>query len=212
MASRSPKLLKYEREARKQGFLRVAGIDEAGRGPLAGPVVAAACVIPYGVFFPDVDDSKKLPSSLREEIFHRLTEDPSISYAVSIVDHETVDKINIAQAAKLAMLNACKGLALQPDLLLVDGVALPHPTIPHWKIIHGDALSHSIAAASILAKVVRDRIMEELDARFPQYGFKHHKGYGTKEHLEALKRHGPCEIHRRTYSPVRSLLGEGLLD
>lgn len=205
MAVRNPKLLKIERDARKQGFLRVAGIDEAGRGPLAGPVVAAACIIPYGVFFPDVNDSKQVSPSLREKLFLRLTEDPSIVYAIGVVQPDVIDQINIARAAELAMLNACNALMPEPDLLLVDGVKLPHPQIPHWKIIKGDTLSHSIAAASIIAKVTRDRLMEELDLKWPEYGFKKHKGYGTAEHLEAIRIHGPCAIHRRSFAPLKSI-------
>lgn len=195
-------LLYFEKQARKEGFLRVAGVDEAGRGPLAGPVVACVCVIPYGVFFPDVNDSKQLSPNMREELFELLATHPQIEYGIGVVSHEEIDQINIARAAEKAMLDACAKLTTPPDLLLVDGVKLPHPTIPHKKIIKGDALSHSIAAASILAKVTRDRIMLELDLLYPEYGFKSHKGYGTAAHLKALAEHGPCAIHRKSFAPV----------
>ena len=197
-----PNLLHYEKLARKEGFLRVAGVDEAGRGPLAGPVVACACIIPYGVFFPLVNDSKQLSPKLREELFLELTSHPKVEYGIGIVSHEEIDRINIARATEKAMLEACSKLASSPDLLLVDGVKLPHPTVPHKKIIKGDTLSHSIAAASILAKVTRDRIMVELDTLFPGYGFKSHKGYGTEAHLKALSELGPCAIHRKSFAPV----------
>lgn len=182
--------------------MRVAGVDEAGRGPLAGPVVACVCFIPYGVFFPEVNDSKQVSPRLREELFEILTTHPKIEYGIGIASHEEIDAINIARATEKAMLEACAKLSTPPDLLLVDGVKLPHPTIPHKKIIKGDSLSHSIAAASILAKVTRDRLMLELDLIYPEYGFKAHKGYGTEVHLKALAEHGPCPIHRKSFAPV----------
>ncbi len=200
------KLLRYERKAKKEGFQSVAGIDEAGRGPLAGPVVAAACIIPHGVKIPGVYDSKQLTAPVREKLYKTLTEHPKIRFGVGIVDHEEIDRINIARAAEKAMLLACAQLDPQPDLLMVDGINLPHPHLPVWKIIHGDSLSFLIAAASIIAKVTRDRLMHELDQLHPLYRFKDHKGYGTKMHLELLQKHGPSPIHRRTFSPVASLL------
>lgn len=202
-------LLFYEKQARKEGFLRVAGVDEAGRGPLAGPVVACVCFIPYGVFFPEVNDSKQLSPRVRDELFEILTAHPKIEYGLGIASHEEIDAINIARATEKAMLEACAKLSTPPDLLLVDGVKLPHPTVPHKKIIKGDSLSHSIAAASILAKVTRDRLMLEFDLMYPEYGFKAHKGYGTAAHLKALAEHGPCPIHRKSFAPVaRAFLPE----
>lgn len=201
-----PALLQFERKARAQGFRRVAGIDEAGRGPLAGPVVAAACLLPYGLFFPEVNDSKQLTPKKRQELFLILTTHPEIHYGVGIVCHETIDSINIARATERAMILACDQLDPQPDLLLVDGLLLPHPSLPVWDIIKGDALSHSIACASIIAKVTRDSLMDKYDDEHPEYGFKSHKGYGTAKHMAALKEHGPCPIHRKSYAPVAALM------
>jgi ribonuclease HII len=198
-------LLQFERKARAQGFKQVAGIDEAGRGPLAGPVVAAACLLPHNLFFPEVNDSKQLTTKKREELFQILTTHPQIRYGVGIVCHETIDRINIARAAEQAMLVACSKLDPQPDLLLVDGLPLPHPSLTVWNIIKGDMLSHSIAAASIIAKVIRDSLMDEYHEQWPEYGFKSHKGYGTAKHLAALKEHGPCPIHRKSYAPVAAV-------
>lgn len=201
-----PALLQFERKARAQGFRRVAGIDEAGRGPLAGPVVAAACLLPYGLFFPEVNDSKQLTPKKRQELYLLLTTHPKIQYGVGIVCHEIIDTINIARATEKAMILACDQLDPQPDLLLVDGLLLPHPSLPVWDIIKGDALSHSIACASIIAKVTRDSLMDKYDDEHPEYGFKSHKGYGTAKHMTALKEHGPCPIHRKSYAPVAALL------
>jgi ribonuclease HII len=196
----------FESEARKQGFSQIAGVDEAGRGPLAGPVVAAACLLPKGLLIADVDDSKKLTSSKRSELFKRLTEDKKIVYGVGVVSSDEVDRINIYQATIQAMLLAVAALHLLPDCLLVDGLNLPHPNIPVKKIIGGDGRSFSIAAASIIAKVKRDQLMLEFHEQWSQYGFDSHKGYGTPKHLEALDRHGPCPIHRRSFEPVKSRL------
>lgn len=195
-------LLKFEKKARAEGFNRIAGIDEAGRGPLAGPVVAAACVIPEGVTFPSIDDSKRLTPEEREKLFQDLTANPDVDYGVGVVDHLVIDAINIFQATVRAMLDAILKLKVPPDLLLIDGMQILHPAIPCWKIIKGDQKSQSIAAASIIAKVTRDQLMVELDQHWPDYGFKKHKGYCTEEHLEALNRLGPCPIHRKSFSPV----------
>lgn len=199
-------LIKYEEQARVEGFKAIAGIDEAGRGPLAGPVTAAACVIPEGRFFLKINDSKKLTEPQREELFNEITQDPNISYGIGIVSHEIIDAINIYQATIQAMLEAIEKLAQQPHLLLVDGLSLKHPKIPSRKIIKGDEQSQSIMAASILAKVTRDRIMVDYDKQWPEYGFKKHKGYGTERHLEALKDKGPSPIHRKSFAPVREWL------
>lgn len=196
-------LTRYEREARSQGFKAIAGIDEAGRGPLAGPVMAAACVIPEGLYFRHINDSKQLSAEMREQIFEELINHAEVSFAVGVICQSEIDRINIFQATICAMLQAVAGLSLIPDYLLVDGLQLPHPRIPSLKLIKGDAISQSIAAASVIAKVTRDRFMVENDARWPQYGFKKHKGYGTPQHLAALAEHGPCPLHRFSFAPVK---------
>lgn len=197
-------LLKFENLARSKGFRSIAGIDEAGRGPLAGPVVAAACILPEKVFFAGVDDSKKLPSVIRKELFQKLTSHSKVYYGVGIVSHEVIDSINILQATIQAMLKALENLIVLPDLLLVDGMELTATHIPSWKIIQGDSLSKSIAAASIIAKVTRDQLMEEYHKKWPEYEFNQHKGYGTPKHLAALDKFGPSPIHRKSFSPVKN--------
>jgi ribonuclease HII len=189
----------FEDEARQGGFECIAGVDEAGRGPLAGPVVAASCIIPQNLFFPGIDDSKMLSAAKRAALFQQITTNPSVIYGVGIISHEIIDRINILQATIQAMLQAVEKLAITPDMLLVDGLALPS-TIPSKKIIRGDSLSQSIAAASIIAKETRDRIMEEHDRTWPEYGFKDHKGYPTKKHREAIAKYGPCLIHRMSFT------------
>lgn len=196
-------LNQYEEEARSKGYKWIAGVDEAGRGPLAGPVVAAACLIPSQVYIPHVNDSKKLTPKVRREIFQRLMKDTRITYGVGIVSHIEIDRINIYQATIQAMLMAIAQLAPQPDCLLVDGMNLPHPVIPCTRIVKGDALSQSIAAASIIAKETRDDLMRHYHERWPQYGFDQHKGYATAQHLEAIALHGPCEIHRLSFEPFK---------
>lgn len=202
---RLKQLCQYEEEARLKGFSSLAGVDEAGRGPLAGPVVAAACILPPNLYIPFIDDSKKLSPKIRERLFHRLTTDSQIIYGVGIVDPECIDQINIYQATIQAMLVAIDQLSIQPDYLLVDGMALSHPRkIPCQKIIKGDALSQSIAAASVIAKETRDALMRDYHTRWPQYGFDQHKGYPTRQHLEAIEKHGLCEIHRRSFAPCKA--------
>jgi ribonuclease HII len=202
-------MLTYERLAWNQGYLSLAGIDEAGRGPLAGPVVAAACILNPDKPILGLNDSKKLTPSSRERLYNQIVEH-AICWQVGICDHEVVDKINILQATCEAMRIAIKGLAVVPGLLLIDAVKLEGVESPIWPIIRGDALSVSIAAASILAKVTRDRMMDEFDKVYPVYGFSQHKGYGTKMHYDALIEHGPCPIHRRTF--IRSLLAKESVD
>lgn len=197
-------LIIHENEARQQGFQQIAGLDEAGRGPLAGPVVAAACIIPEGVFFKGINDSKQLLPKEREALFEEIA--PRTTYALGIISSLEIDRVNIYQATIRAMLQAIAGLAIVPDVLLVDGMSLPHATLPSRKIIKGDAKSQSIAAASILAKVTRDKMMDEFDAQWPQYGFKQHKGYATPQHLEAIDLHGPCPIHRMTFEPLKKFV------
>lgn len=200
-------LTRYEEEARCQGFNCIAGIDEAGRGPLAGPVVAAACIIPQGVFFPGIDDSKKLTADERSVLFDMLIAHPKVIYAIQDVDSNEIDRINIYQATIKAMLQAVARLSIVPDILFVDGMSLPHPYIPSKKIIKGDSLSQSIAAASVLAKVTRDRIMEGFDEKWPQYGFKQHKGYATPQHFQTIAENGPCPIHRFSFEPIKTYGG-----
>lgn len=197
-------LNKHEEEARSKGFKVIAGIDEAGRGPLAGPVVAAACIIPKGVYLPKINDSKQLTAAVRERLFNIITKNKKIIFGIGIVDSTEIDRINILQATIQAMLMAIEQLDVEPDCLLVDGMALPSSSIPSVKIVQGDALSQSIAAASVLAKVTRDRLMNEFHEKWPHYGFDKNKGYGTSKHLEALDIHGACEIHRFSFEPIKS--------
>ncbi len=190
--------LDHERDLWRRGYRFVAGIDEAGRGPLAGPVVAAAVVFPQEVFIPDVNDSKVLPPSAREDLDRQIRE-RAISVGIGVVDHLTIDEVNILNATYMAMHEAVARLGIAPDHLLVDGNRFSGTGIPFTTIIDGDAVCFSIAAASIVAKVARDRIMADYDAQFPGYGFAKHKGYATKEHCEAIHRLGYCEIHRRSF-------------
>jgi ribonuclease HII len=199
-------LTRYEEEARLKGFKAIAGLDEAGRGPLAGPVVVAACMIPEGVYIPYVNDSKKLTAKMRQFILSHIQVDPRIVFSIGIVDSKEIDRINIYQATLRAMEIAVNCLVSPPDCLLVDGIHFPHPFLPSVKIIKGDTLSQSIAAASIIAKETRDDLMREYHQQWPEYGFDQHKGYGTPRHLQALEKHGPCDIHRRSFSPIQSLL------
>ncbi len=175
----------------------IAGIDEAGRGPLAGPVVCACAVMPMDNIIEGVNDSKKLSAKKREELYDKIKK-VAISYSIVEVDEKTIDKINILQATKLGMKKALETLSVKPDIVLIDAVKIDC-RVPQENIIKGDALSYNIAAASILAKVYRDRMMVELDKKYPQYGFAKHKGYGTKAHIEALKKYGKCELHRDTF-------------
>lgn len=196
-------LLAFEKKAAAEGFKRVAGVDEVGRGPLAGPVVACACVLPKKGIFPHLNDSKQLTKGERETLHLSLTTHPEVDFGIGIIDHEVIDVINIFQATVQAMLEAISKLKTLPDLLLVDGMELKNAHCPSWKIIKGDALSQSIAAASVIAKVTRDKLMEEYHETWPGYGFKQHKGYPTPEHLKSLHLLGPCQIHRTSFAPVR---------
>ncbi|NLM14396.1 MAG: ribonuclease HII [Clostridiaceae bacterium] len=197
-------MLSYERLAWEQGFRVIASIDEAGRGPLAGPVVAAACILNPDKRILGLNDSKKMTPSSRKRIYQLIVED-AVDWQVGQIDHETIDEINILQATCEAMRMAVNKLRVEPQLLLIDVVKLEGVNQPIWPIVRGDALLVSIAAASILAKVTRDQIMEEYDLIYPEYGFAQHKGYGTARHCEALKKYGPCPIHRKTF--IRSILG-----
>lgn len=195
----------FEQEARRCGYRRVAGIDEAGRGPLAGPVVAAAVILPIHARLTGVDDSKRLPEAERERLYHAIL-DKAVGVGIGSADAGEIDARNILEASRLAMCRAIANLDPAPDYLLTDAVTLPALHVPLCPIIKGDALSLSIAAASIIAKVTRDRLMVAFHETFPQYNFLSHKGYGTAEHLRMLARFGPCPIHRRTFAPVRDTI------
>lgn len=187
------------------GFDCVCGIDEAGRGPLAGPVCAAAVLLPKGLIIPGLNDSKKLTDKRRRELYDVIISEAE-AYGIAFASEQEIDEINILQATFRAMERAVQAMGVQPDLALVDGNRAPALGLPVKTVVKGDSLSANIAAASILAKVTRDRLMEELDETYPQYGFAIHKGYGTKRHYEALTAYGPCPIHRRTF--LRKFYGE----
>lgn len=190
----------YEREMTELGAQYIAGVDEVGRGPFAGPVVCAAVILPLEKknLIEGIDDSKKLKEGERERLAE-LIKERAIAYKICEVDNKTIDRINILQATKLCMKQAVEGLAVEPDVVFVDGNFKIDITFPQQTLIKGDALSYSIGAASILAKVYRDRLMCEFDKIYPQYGFAQHKGYGTKMHRDAIREYGLCEIHRRTF-------------
>lgn len=193
-------LYQYERQAWRDGFEFVAGVDEAGRGTLAGPVVVAAVILPHELFLEYLNDSKQVTEKRREILFQEIRE-KALCYSVSVIDNEIIDKINILQATKLGMHRAIEQLKNpKPEKILIDAVKL-NLSIPSLSLIKGDSLSASIAAASILAKVTRDHLMQEYDKKFPEYGFAKHKGYGTKEHLRAIEKFGACPIHRLTFKP-----------
>lgn len=207
-------LLTHERKLLAAGYTRIAGVDEAGRGPLAGPVVAAAVMFPaewlrsgLPTQLTGLNDSKQLSPTKRETYYELLTHWPEISFAVAIVGPEQIDKLNILRATHLAMIKAVRALPIKPEYVLVDGRPVPGLGRAHRAIVSGDRKSCSIAAASIIAKVTRDRIMLEYDNRWPQYGFARHKGYGTAEHLAALMKFGPCPVHRTSFGPVRNIQG-----
>jgi ribonuclease HII len=194
--------LRHERKLRAEGCVLIAGVDEVGRGPLAGPVVAAAVILPERFRHKMLNDSKKLSAAVREKIYAELTARGDVVWSVCVVEVEEIDRINILRASHEAMRRAVTTLTTQPDHALIDGLPVRPFPVPHTALVGGDALSFSIAAASVIAKVTRDRIMVELDQRHPGYEFGQHKGYGTELHLARLKQHGPCPIHRRTFLPV----------
>jgi ribonuclease HII len=196
----------FERRHWAAGTARVAGIDEAGRGPLAGPVVAAAVVFPPEVWIQGVDDSKALDAETRSGLFDVIT-GCALDVGVGIVSHEEIDALNIHRATIKAMHDAVLRLRLPPGHLLVDGPRFAHPSIPSTPVVGGDAKCFSIAAASIIAKVTRDRLMEEYDRVYPGYGFARHKGYGTAAHMEAIRMRGPCPIHRTSFRLPKSQAG-----
>lgn len=194
---------RHENDLRDQGIWPVAGIDEAGRGPLAGPVFAAAVVLPTQGLKSGLNDSKKLTALQRETLYHEITTHPEIAFCIAQASVEEIDQLNILRATHLAMRRALAGLTNPPPVhALIDGLAVREFPIPQTPLVGGDGLSQSIAAASILAKVARDRHMNEQDALYPAYGFSRHKGYATREHLASIHEHGPCPIHRHSFSPV----------
>lgn len=196
-------MLRYEKKAYKNGAQIIAGIDEAGRGPLAGPVVAAAAILPPNFKHKTLTDSKQLSEHQREDIYAELTSTKEFYWAVGISDVDVIDHYNILRATWRAMQLALEGLYIHPDHVLVDGLRVPLMGVTQTAIVKGDAKSFSIAAASVIAKVTRDRMMLKIHERFPQYNFARHKGYGTPEHLAALGRYGPSTVHRMTFAPVR---------
>lgn len=190
--------LEFENKVISSGYSAVCGVDEAGRGPLAGPVCAAAVILPQNTVIGGVNDSKKLSEKKREQLFDVITE-KALAYCVSWASVEEIEEINILNAAMLAMKRAVEGLSIKADFALIDGNKTPDLDIPAYPIVKGDARSMSIAAASILAKVSRDRLMYEYDTKYPQYNFAKHKGYGTTLHREMILKYGPCEIHRPSF-------------
>ncbi len=194
-------LYKFEEELYDQGFTNICGVDEAGRGPLAGPVVVAACILPPFLRIPGINDSKKLSEKKRDELYKIIVRE-AIAYKVVFISVKEIDELNIYNATKKGMLEAIDGLKVPADYVLIDAMPLGELDKSNKSIIHGDALSASIAAASILAKVSRDQYMKKMDVKYPNYGFKRHKGYCTKAHIEALEKYGPCAIHRKTFAPV----------
>lgn len=200
-------LLVYEKELYDKGISLIAGVDEVGRGPLIGPVVACAVILPVNYHLEGLNDSKKLSEKKRNLFYDILIKD-AICYGIGIIDAKKIDEVNIYEATKLAMKEAISKLSVKPEYVLIDAMKLDLD-IPSLSIIKGDAKSESIAAASVIAKVTRDRMMDELDALHPEYGFKNHKGYPTKKHLEAIKKYGVLDNYRFTYGPVRDLIISG---
>ncbi len=198
-------LLEYERQLYEQGINLIAGTDEVGRGPLVGPVVASAVILPKNYKLEGLTDSKKLSEKKRDYYYDVIYKD-ALAVGIGIVDAKTIDEINILEASRLAMKKAIEDLKIKPEYILSDAMKLDNQDIPYLDIIHGDSLSLSIAAASVIAKVTRDRMMYELDKEYPMYGFAKHKGYPTKMHLESLKKYGVLDNYRFTYKPVKEIL------
>ena len=198
-------LYTYESTYYKKGIFHIAGIDEVGRGPIAGPVTVAAVILPTSYQLEGINDSKKLSHKKREMLYDKIMK-TAVSVSVVSYSSEQIDSYNIYQATRLAMYEAINDLSVQPEAVLVDAMPLPKLTIPHESLIKGDSKSASIAAASIIAKVIRDRYMEEIDNTYPEYGFKDHKGYFTEAHKRAIEHYGPCPIHRRIFEPVKSMV------
>lgn len=204
--ARVKKLYRYEDDARAKGYKLIAGVDEAGRGSLIGPVVVAAVILPENLYLERLDDSKKISAKVREILFDKIISS-AISFSHVEVPVEEIDEKNIYQATLEGMKRAIAGLKIQPDYVLTDAMKIDlDDEIISQSIIHGDALSASIAAASIVAKVTRDRLADKWAIDYPGYGFEHNRGYGTQEHLAAIEKFGPCEIHRHSFNPVKSIL------
>ena len=197
--------LDHENQLRCEGFRVIAGVDEAGRGPLAGPVTVAAVVLPKGFTHEVLNDSKQLTEKKRERLYEEITGDPNIRWHCCVIEPEEIDRINILQATWEGMRRSALALDPRPDAVLIDGKPVKKYPLHQVALVKGDSLSFSIAAASVIAKVTRDRIMLRLAEAFPQYGFEIHKGYPTPKHLAALKKHGPCPQHRRSFGPVAQL-------
>jgi len=195
---------KIEQQLKKKGFKYIAGVDEAGRGPLAGPVVAAAVILPLGIRIKDLDDSKKISSKTRERLY-KIIISKAMAVGIAAISEKEIDNTNILKATFTAMGKAINKLKICPDHLIVDGnKKIPYIDISQTDVVGGDGISASVAAASIVAKVFRDKYMAKLHKKYPEYGFCRHKGYGTKAHMEAIKRHGPCPAHRKTFAPISS--------
>ena len=206
---RVKELYKFEDDLRSQGYNLIAGTDEAGRGSLVGPVVIAAVILPPNFYLAKLNDSKKISAKVREKLFEEIKA-VAISYSCVEVDVDEIDTLNIYQATIQGMIRAVAALTTKPDFVLTDAMKVDFGEIPTRAIIHGDALSASIAAASIIAKVTRDRLADEWSKIYPQYGFEKNRGYGTKLHLDAIKKFGPTQIHRKTFNPVKEILGSRL--
>ena len=198
--------LQFELIKQSEGFALIAGIDEAGRGPLAGPVSAAAVILPDGFSHTLLNDSKKLTEKRREALYEELTTREDVYWSLAYGDVDEIEEINILKATHVTMARAAEGLEVKPDFCLIDGLPVPQFPLPSEGIVKGDGKSLSIAAASVIAKVSRDRLMLAYAEKYPEYGFERHKGYGTKLHLEALRKYGPCPIHRKTFAPVAELI------
>ena len=192
-------MLIYEQELNNSGYINVAGVDEAGRGPLCGPVVAAAVILPKNIDIEGINDSKKLSEKKREKIYEEIISNKDIYYGIGISDVDVIEKVNILNATKLAMKDAINNLKLKPDYVIIDGNQKIDISIPSQTLVSGDSKSASIAAASIIAKVTRDRMMKSCDEKYPEYNFAKHKGYGTKAHIEAIQKYGLCDIHRPSF-------------
>lgn len=201
-------MLKYEHELNEQGVKLIAGVDEVGRGPLCGPVVTCACILPVDYHLDGLNDSKKVSEKKREKLYEILIKD-AISYSIGISSPKRIDEINILEATKEAMIKAISNLSVRPEHVLIDAVKLDLE-IPSTSIIKGDANSSSIAAASIIAKVTRDRMMYELDKEYPEYGYASHKGYPTKKHIEAVKQYGVKDFYRFTFTPINELVKDNV--
>jgi ribonuclease HII len=195
---RQEKMKETEKSLYQEGYKYIAGVDEAGRGPLAGPVYAAAVILPPDIRLDGINDSKKLSPKKREELFDEITK-KAVCYSIFSVDEKKIDEINILNATHMAMNGAVDGLSVKPDYVIIDGNSIKNMTFPHETIVKGDAKSISIASASILAKVARDRYITKMAEIYPEYGFEKHKGYGTKEHTDAILKYGPTPIHRKTF-------------